>query len=296
MPVRSTKTMPSSALRSSSGGRPPLGRGARSGSRGATSAQSVSDTSGFRHLPSLTVSRRTREAARAAGPPAPPSCGPSAFGARISAEGVRLRSGLPRGEGRDVAIRTALTDLLGIEAPVLLAPMAFISGGALSAAVGRAGGLGFLGGGYGDRAWLEEEARRAGGERLGVGFITWSLACQPDLLDLALDLLAPPAVQRSSVPDVARRLDWPAPWTIRTLENAFMARWRGDLDGRRADAGEVERYARAREAGDFDTAAVIAGEAADLVRAVEPAGRIVEQMVGEAEALLRRGPAWLGGR
>ena len=93
-----------------------------------------------------------------------------------------------------MAIRTALTDLLGIEAPVLLAPMAFISGGALSAAVGRAGGLGFLGGGYGDRAWLEEEARRAGGERVGVGFITWSLARQPDLLGLALDLLAPPAV------------------------------------------------------------------------------------------------------
>ena len=46
MPVRSTKTMPSSALRSSSGGRPPLKRGARSGSWGAISAQSASDTKG----------------------------------------------------------------------------------------------------------------------------------------------------------------------------------------------------------------------------------------------------------
>ena len=92
-----------------------------------------------------------------------------------------------------MAIRTALTDLLGIACPVLLAPMAFVSGGALAAAVSRAGGLGFLGGGYGDRAWLEEEASRAGGERVGVGFITWSLARQPELLDRALDR-SPPAV------------------------------------------------------------------------------------------------------
>jgi hypothetical protein len=46
MPVRSTKTMPSSALRSSSGGRPPFGRGGRPGSSGAMSAQSASGTSG----------------------------------------------------------------------------------------------------------------------------------------------------------------------------------------------------------------------------------------------------------
>jgi hypothetical protein len=46
MPVRSTKTMPSSTFRSSSGGRPPFGRGGRSGSRGVIRAQSVSETSG----------------------------------------------------------------------------------------------------------------------------------------------------------------------------------------------------------------------------------------------------------
>jgi hypothetical protein len=46
MPVRSTKTMPSSALRSSTGGRPPFGRGGRSGSRGAINAHSASGTRG----------------------------------------------------------------------------------------------------------------------------------------------------------------------------------------------------------------------------------------------------------
>jgi hypothetical protein len=46
MPMRSTNTMPSSALRSSSGGRPPFGRSGRTGSKGAISAQRASGTSG----------------------------------------------------------------------------------------------------------------------------------------------------------------------------------------------------------------------------------------------------------
>ena len=101
------------------------------------------------------------------------------------------------------------------------------------------------------------------------------------------------ATQRSAVADVARRIEWPEPWTIRTLESEFTRRWRADLERLRDNQRELERYAQARDAGDFETVAVIAGEAADLVRAVEPAGRIVERMVGEAEALLRRGSSWL---
>lgn len=84
-------------------------------------------------------------------------------------------------------MRTPLCDLLGIRHPVLLAPMAGISGGALAAAVTRAGGLGLLGGGYGNHAWLKRELPAAGTEAIGVGFIAWSLARDPSLLDLALD-------------------------------------------------------------------------------------------------------------
>ena len=47
-------------------------------------------------------------------------------------------------------IRNRLTQTLGIEHPVLLAPMDAVSGGRLAAAVSHAGGLGLLGGGYGD--------------------------------------------------------------------------------------------------------------------------------------------------
>ena len=81
-----------------------------------------------------------------------------------------------------------LTSLLGIRHPVLSAPMAIIAGSRLVAAVGQAGGFGILGGGYGDKDWLERETAKL--EKcpapFGIGFITWSLARQPELLDIAL--------------------------------------------------------------------------------------------------------------
>lgn len=86
-----------------------------------------------------------------------------------------------------MTIRTAVTEMLDIEHPVLLAPMAGVAGGALAAAVSNAGGFGIIGGGYGERDWLARELAAAGNARVGVGFIGWSLDSQPELLDLALD-------------------------------------------------------------------------------------------------------------
>jgi nitronate monooxygenase len=85
-----------------------------------------------------------------------------------------------------MAITNRLTQTLGIEHPVLLAPMDLVSGGRLAGAVSQAGGLGMLGGGYGDGEWIEQEWARAGNARIGCGFITWSLAKHPGLLDAAL--------------------------------------------------------------------------------------------------------------
>jgi nitronate monooxygenase len=76
--------------------------------------------------------------------------------------------------------------LLGIQKPLVLAPMGSVAGGALAAEVSRAGGLGLIGGGYGDADWIRREFARAAGARVGIGFITWSLARQAQLLDLAL--------------------------------------------------------------------------------------------------------------
>jgi nitronate monooxygenase len=94
---------------------------------------------------------------------------------------------------------------------------------------------------------------------------------------------------RTGVFDIVRGYAWPAPYTGRALRNAFTARWHGREDAlRQALPAEQARYAQAAQRGDFDDAALFAGEGVDLVRAVEPAARIVEALVAEAERALAR--------
>jgi nitronate monooxygenase len=310
-------------------------------------------------------------------------------------------------------ITTRLTERLGVRHPIMLAPMDVVADGRLAAAVSRAGGFGIIGGGYGDEAWLTREMDAAGDARVGVGFITWSVARQPRLLDLVLER-RPPAVMlsfgevgphagrikangalllcqvqtldqarraiadgadvliaqgaeagghgisrgtlplvpavvdvagdipvaaaggiadgrglaaalmlgadgvlmgtrfyasreaaalagakdrivaargdatiRSVLFDIARRNIWPAPYTGRVLANGFSERWRGrEVELLQKQAEEAARYDAARTAGDFDTAALIAGEAVDLIGDIPPAEEIVERIAKDAEALL----------
>lgn len=77
-----------------------------------------------------------------------------------------------------MAIRTALSQMFGLDYPIVSAPMGGISGGRLAAAVSNAGGLGLVGGGYGDEQWLETElalAARAARRPWGAGVITWHI-------------------------------------------------------------------------------------------------------------------------
>jgi nitronate monooxygenase len=310
-------------------------------------------------------------------------------------------------------ISTRLTELLGVEHPIMLAPMDLVADGRLAATVSRAGGFGIIGGGYGDEAWLTREMDAAGAARVGVGFITWSMAKQPRLLDLVLER-RPPAVMlsfgevkphadkirragallicqvqtlaqakdavahgadvlvahgaeggghgisrgtfplvpavvdvargipvaaaggiadgrglaaalmlgadgvligtrfyatqeaagsarakdrivaatgdetiRSILFDIARRNVWPAPFCGRVLRNDFSERWRGrEADLLQNQDEEAARYANAREANDFDTTAVIAGEAVDLIGDIPSATDVVGRIVTEAASLL----------
>lgn len=79
-------------------------------------------------------------------------------------------------------LNTRLTERWGLRHPIISAPMALAGGGKLAAAVSRAGGLGLIGGGYGDPSWLEEQFAASGGAYVGVGFITWSLRKSPSIL------------------------------------------------------------------------------------------------------------------
>jgi nitronate monooxygenase len=72
-------------------------------------------------------------------------------------------------------IETALTRLLGIEHPILLAPMGSAAGGRLAAAVTNAGGLGLVGSGYASADTIRNELAEAGNARVGIRFITWAL-------------------------------------------------------------------------------------------------------------------------
>lgn len=84
-------------------------------------------------------------------------------------------------------IVTELTKMFGLQHPIILGPMGGVSGGHLAAAVSNAGGLGLVGGGYGDPAWLRTELSRVKEETKlpwGVGLITWSI--KQSVFDLAL--------------------------------------------------------------------------------------------------------------
>ena len=57
--------------------------------------------------------------------------------------------------------RNDLCDRLGIEYPLLQGAMAWIAGGRLAAAVSEAGGLGVIGAGGADAAWIKTEIQKA---------------------------------------------------------------------------------------------------------------------------------------
>jgi nitronate monooxygenase len=96
-----------------------------------------------------------------------------------------------------MALYTEFTELFGIAHPIALAPMGDSAGGALAAAVSESGGLGLVGGGYGDRDWVERELEIVTGRTQnpwGVGFLSW--AASPEIVQRALEF-GPDAVMLS---------------------------------------------------------------------------------------------------
>src|SRR5690242_19586531 len=88
---------------------------------------------------------------------------------------------------RQAAIRTPLTEIFGLEHPIVLAPMGGAAGADLAAAVSNAGGLGLVGGAYGDLAFLSRELdaiHTRTTRKWGVGLITWKAG--EEALDAAL--------------------------------------------------------------------------------------------------------------
>jgi nitronate monooxygenase len=104
-------------------------------------------------------------------------------------------------------ISTWLTDRFGIDVPVISAPMANVSSGALAAAVSAAGALGTVAFGRAGADDVERESAvaAAAGRPYGIGLIAWTLAGQPDLVDAAI--AARPALISLSFGDYASHVD-----------------------------------------------------------------------------------------
>ncbi len=101
-------------------------------------------------------------------------------------------------------LETALTRRFGLSVPLVSAPMAGASGGALAAAVSRAGGLGTIGvGGTTPPEWVARQAAVASaeGKPYGIGLLAWSRPDENGQLEAVLDLEPRPALVSVSYGD-----------------------------------------------------------------------------------------------
>jgi nitronate monooxygenase len=163
-----------------------------------------------------------------------------------------------------MALHTPVIDLLGIRAPIVLAPMGGVSGAALAMAVSAAGGLGLIGGGYGDPAWLEAELDAADLAQVGIGFITWSLRGREDVFERAM-ARKPRAVFLS--------FGDPAPYVpaIRAAGSTLLCQVQTLTDARlAADAGADVIVAQGTEAGGHGAARGTLALVPAVVDAVAP--------------------------
>jgi nitronate monooxygenase len=94
---------------------------------------------------------------------------------------------------------------------------------------------------------------------------------------------------RSTVFDISRHIEWPDTITARSLRNAHLDRWHGrELDLLRHIDEESARYFLAREEGNYDIAAVLAGESVGLVHDIASVPDVVQRTVDDAAVALER--------
>lgn len=92
---------------------------------------------------------------------------------------------------------------------------------------------------------------------------------------------------RSSVFDILRRKNWPAPYDFRAIRNELHRTWEERIDALRAapEAGRAE-YDAGVAAGDLSRAHVTVGEAVGLVADIPPAAELIARMGAEAAEVL----------
>lgn len=143
-----------------------------------------------------------------------------------------------------MSLTTPWCQTMGIEVPIVNAPMGGTAGGRLASAVSAAGGLGMIGmGSSATAAGLRHELSQVTGRRFGIGLVQWVTEAEPELLDVAL--AARPALLSVSFGDDFR-------WVSRAHADGIAAAVQvADVDAglRARDAGVDVVVARGAEGG-----------------------------------------------
>jgi nitronate monooxygenase len=145
-------------------------------------------------------------------------------------------------------------------------------------------------GGIGDGRGLAA-ALALGGDGVMVGTRFW--ACTEAIVSPEAQQRAVGAAGDDTVPttvyDRVRGYTWPAGYTSRVLRTPFVERWHGRDDELRDAVDELaEQYRQAADAEDFDVAQILVGEGIGVIGEVGSAAGVVESLVREADAALRR--------
>jgi len=134
----------------------------------------------------------------------------------------------------------------------------------------------------------------ASGVLMGTRFYATQEAAAADAPKSRIRIATGDDTLRSIVFDISRRNVWPAPFTGRCLRNTHLERWYGrEVELLQRVDEESATYFAAQSDGNFDIAAVIAGESAGLVRDIVSAGEVVERTVRDASVALTRAPSEL---
>lgn len=195
-------------------------------------------------------------------------------------------------------LRTRLTEMFGLDYPVMSAPMALHSGGTLAAAVSVAGGLGSFGGIHPTKGpeWIREEVakvRAATGRPFGVGFITPFLGLAEPLFEATLE---------ERVPVIALSFSDPRPWCAKAKAAGarVICQVQTPEDARLAvEAGADVLVAQGTEAGGHTGSVSLLPLLATVVRQhpavpVLAAGGIADGRTLAAALMAGADGAWLG--
>ena len=91
----------------------------------------------------------------------------------------------------------------------------------------------------------------------------------------------------TEIPDLASQRVWPGAMS-RAKRNKFIERWAGREWALRQNAAEIgKQAAAARAAGDVDHASISYGQDAGLIFSIKKVGEVVQDIVGEADEILR---------